>query len=64
MGMDNGTPVFESVFSNVTFKTKFTIPAGHTVAPQALTETRNVGVGQTLLIVSARVLESADAKTK
>ena len=57
LGIDKGVPVHETHFLKASFKSKVTIPSGHAVAPQAVTESSAAGTGQTLVVITARVVE-------
>jgi hypothetical protein len=56
LGMDKGAPVHEATLVKASFKSKVSVPSGQAVAVQAVAEPRAAGTGQTLLVISARVL--------
>ena len=64
LGMENGVPVHGTQLASVGYKSKVVIASGYAAALQAVTESRAAGMGQTLLVISTRVVEPGDPKAK
>jgi hypothetical protein len=52
-----GLPIHEAIISRVAFKSKVSLRSGQALAPEALKESRNNGDTQSLLILTATVVE-------